>query len=183
MNVKNNPLKYKNYFSYLYAGAKKTTVVHKVKSIYSFIRKYILVGRIFRYLRIFFIWIQTGAYFLIFSTALFILIPLIAISILGFFLYTISMHKKYNNYFSKIINNKTVCISFKQNENLISEKCSNADIVLYVITDPFTQLTECVRKIDSSTFYISMSYFYSMKKHILDKNQTKVVYNQDEVIS
>ena len=183
MNEVNNPLKFKNYISYLYANAKKTTAAHKIKSVYNFLKKYILVGRIFKYLRIFFIWIQTGAYFFIFSTALFILIPLIAISLLGFFIYTLAMHKRYNNYFSKLIKNKSVCISFKQNENLISEKCSNADIVLYVITDPFTQLTECVRKIDSCTFYISMIYFYSIKKHILDKNKTKVVYNQDEVIS
>ncbi len=182
MNTKTNPLKYKNYFSYLYANAKKTSIAHKIKDIYSFLKKYILVGRIFRYLRIFFIWIQTGAYFLIFSTALFILIPIVAISVLGFFLYVLTAHKKYNMYFLKLLKNRSVCISFKENENNLLENCSNADIFIFVITDPFTQLTECVRKIDSNTFYISMSYFYSMKKHILDKNKTNVVYSQDEVI-
>lgn len=182
MNTKNNPLKYKNYFSYLYANAKKTTIAHKIKNVYSFLKKYILVGRIFRYLRIFFLWIQTGAYFLIFSTALLILIPLIVISVLGFLLYTIAIHKKYNNYFSKLFINKSLCISFKENENTITEKCSKADIIIFVITDPFTNLTDCVKVIDSNTFYISMSYFYSMKKHILDKNKTNVVYSQDEVV-
>ncbi len=182
MNTKNNPLKYKNYFSYLYANAKKTTIAHKIKSIYNFLRKYILVGRIFRFLRIFFIWIQTGAYFLIFSTALFIFIPLIVISVLGFLLYTADVHKKYNKYFSKLTKNKSVCISFKENENTITDKCLKSDIVIYVITDPFTQLTECVKSVAPNTFYISMSYFYSMKKHILDKNKVNVVYAQDEVI-
>ncbi len=182
MNTKTNPLKYKNYLSYLYANAKKTTLAHKIKSIYSFLKKYILVGRIFRYLRIFFVWIQTGAYFLIFSTALFILIPLLSISVLVFFLYSSALHKKYNKYFLRLTKNKNVCISFSENENTIPEKCSSEDIYIYVITNPFTQLTECVRKINSNTFYISMSYFYSMKKHILDKNKTNVVYSQDEVI-
>lgn len=177
MNNKNNPLKYKNYFSYLYANAKKTTIAHKIKNIYSFLKKYILVGRIFKYFQIFFVWVQTGAYFLIFSTALFILIPLIAISVLGFFIYTVAVHRKFNKFFSKLTKNKSVCIYFKENENIITDKCSKADIIIYVITDPFTQLTECVKTIDSNTFYISMSYFYSMKKHILDKNKTNIVYN------
>lgn len=177
-----NPLKHKNYFSYLYANAKKTTIAHKIKGVYNFLKKYILVGRIFRYLRIFFVWIQTGAYFLIFSTALFVLIPLIVISVLGFSLYTAYVHRKYNKLFQKITNNKSICISFCENENSPFEKCLNADIFIFVITSPFTQLTECVREVNSNTFYISLSYFYSMKKHILDKNKSNVIYVQDEVV-
>lgn len=181
MKTKTTPLKYNSYLSYLYANARKISLGHKLKAIYSFLKKYILVGRIFQYIRFFFIWIQTGAYFLIFSTALLILIPIIAISVLGFYLYTISIHNKYNKLFSKIIKSKKVCICFKENEYTATENCSNADIFIFVITNPFTQFTDCVKKINSTTFYISLSYFYSMKKHILDKNKTNVVYNQNGV--
>ncbi len=179
----NDPLKYKNYIAYLYANAKNTTAVHKIKSVYKFLRKYILVGKIFRYIRIIFIWIQTGAYFLLISTAIFILLPLVLVSVLGFCIYTMVMHKKNNKYFSSLIKKNKVCIIFKENENEITDICATSDIHIFVITSPFTQLTECVKMIDKQTFCISMSYFYSLKKHILDKNKSNVIYNHKEVIS
>lgn len=179
-NYKSNPLNHKNYFSYLYSNAKHTPLVQSVKNIYKFLSKYILVGRIYRYARLLFIWIQTGAYFLLISTALIILIPIIVVSVLLFLLYTLHKHRKYNKVFTDLISNNKVCIIFKNNESEIQNACPDTSIHIFVIKDPFTGLTDCVNIIDSKTYMISMSYFYSLKKHVLERVSAKINYLNNE---
>lgn len=182
-NYKNNPLNHKNYFSYLYSNAKHTSLGQSAKNIYKFLKKYILVGRIYRYARLLFIWIQTGAYFLLISTALIILIPVIVLSVLVFILYTLHMHKKYNKVFADLISNNTVCIIFKNSESEVQNACPDASIHIFVIRDPFTGLTDCVNIINSTTYIISMSYFYSLKKHVLEKTHARIdyLYNEEDL--
>ena len=181
MNNINNPLKYKNYFSYLFSNAKHTSLAQRIRHVYSFLRKYILAGRIFRYIRIIFFWLQTGTYFLLVSTVLLFLIPVILLSVLSFCVYRNIMHKRYNSYFLKVLKNHSVCIIFNETEKDITNRCNNCFIKFYVVTNPFTPFKNCVKMIDRDTFLISMSYFFSLRKHVLEKTKTEVFYEKREV--
>ena len=182
MKPKNDPLKYKNYISYLYYSAANTTLAHKIKGIYKFLHKYILAGRIFRYTRIIFTWVSAGTYFLVILSSLVIIIPLIISSLLIFVIYTSYMHSKHNKFFKRLLVGNSVCIIFKETEDNVGNDCGDCEFKIYVIKNPFTKFSTCAEKLQDKVFIISMSYFYSLKRKILDKNiPNKTVYSKNEV--
>lgn len=181
MNIKQDPQNYKNYFSYLYANARNTTFAQRIRHVYLFINKYILAGRIFRYLKLILFWLQTGTYFVVFSTALVFILPILLMTFLFFCVYRNIMHKKYDSYFRTVLKNQSVCIIFNKSEKYINENHSNFSSTIYVITNPFTPLKSCVKKIGKNTFIISMSYFFSLKNNVLCKCNPNVIYQKEVV--
>ena len=181
MNKTKDPQNYKNYLSYLYANAKHTSFAQRIKQIYLFFNKYILAGRILRYIRILVLWIQTGTYFVLFSTALLFVLPFFILSFLCFCICRYFMHKKYNSYFRKVLKNQSVCIIFNKKEEYINEYCNGCSLKIFVLTNPFTPFKSCVKQIGKTNYLISMSYFFSLKNNVLNKTNTKVIYEKEDV--
>ena len=69
-------------------------------------------------------------------------------------------------------------IFFLEDEGHIDVLSNKQDdgIVLYVIKNPFSQLTTAVKRYDKDEYFISMNYFYCLKKQVLDKNKSQVIY-------
>lgn len=173
-----NPLKYKSYIAYLRVYGKKTPFISKLYDIFKFLRKYLLVGRIFRYAKIVFLWLETGTFFLLYATVFIILLPLIILILLGLFLYTLNVHRKYNKIFSlKIKHTKFNVIFFDDEKNINPlDYPSNNCIKIFVIKSPFTQLHSAVKRYDKDSYIISLYYFYSLKRKVLDKYPNNVTY-------
>ena len=173
-----NPLKHRSYISYLRFYGKNTPFISKIYFIFKFFQKYILVGRIFRYARIIFLWLETGTFFLLYATAFIVLLPIIIFILLGLFLYTLETHRKYNKIFSSKIKNTRFRIRFTEDEkNIDIQKYhSEAVINITVIKSPFTQLHSAVKRYANNTYIISLYYFYSLKRTVLDKNADNVEY-------
>ena len=178
MNKQIDPLNHNSYFSYLKEQAKFTPIAQRISGIYKFLKKYILVGRIFRYARIVYLWIRTGAFFILYATSVIFILPIILIAFLAFLIYYFYSHKKYNNYFSKIIKSKILYIIFIEDEDELDQQYNITEnvIVIYVIKNPFSRLTTAVKKQRENIYLISMSYFYCLKKHILRKHNDNVKY-------
>ncbi|MBE6717976.1 MAG: hypothetical protein E7574_01800 [Ruminococcaceae bacterium] len=173
-----NPLNYKSYFAYLKEQTKNTSIGMRVSGVYKFLKKYIFVGRLFRYARTAFLWIQTGTFFIVYATAVIFILPVIIVAILSFCFYTFSIHHRCNKYFSKMIKNNYFYIFFLEDEGHIDVSSNKQDdgIVLYVVKNPFSQLTTAVKRYDKDKYFISMNYFYCLKKQVLDKNKSQVNY-------
>lgn len=178
MNKQINPLNHNSYFSYLKEQAKYTPIAQRISGIYKFLKKYILVGRIFRYARIIYLWIQTGAFFILYATSVIFILPIILIASLTFLIYSFYSHRKNNKYFLKIIKNNIFYIIFLEDEEELNKKYGITEngIAIYVIKNPFSQLTTAVKKQRKNVYLISMSYFYCLKKHILEKHNDNVRY-------
>ena len=179
----NNPLYFKNYFSYLYHGAKNTTVGTKIKNIYKFFKKYILVGRIFRIAKAVFLWVKAGTYLLLVSSALVVLVPLTTVSAISFASYTLREHKRCNKGFTRLLQTNDFRMLFSDKESLPIEKTNFNGISIVVITDPFTGLSTCAKKYDNKHYFISTCYFYSLRKHVLKKHPEKIFYDKKEKLS
>lgn len=173
-----NPLKYKSYISYLRVYGKQTPFISKLYDIFKFLRKYILVGRIFRYAKIIFLWLETGTFFLLYATIIVILLPLFILILLGLFLFTLNVHRKANRFFLKKIQTTEFDIIFLDDEKNIKPCDYNSYncIKLYVIKSPFTQLHSAVKQYDNNSYIISLFYFYSLKRKVLDKHSKNVNY-------
>ena len=177
MNKRNtHPLKYKSYFSYIKAKTKNNGLYQNAKNVYTFFQNYILIGRILRYIKIFIIWIETGAYFLMFVSLLVIIMPILILLCLSFYLHTVFLNQKNNKKFLKLISDYDFCIFFINSEEEILTECDSKNVIIYVYTNPFSKLTASSRQLKNNTFIINVSYFYSLKKHVLDKNKNKVIY-------
>ena len=173
-----NPLKYKSYIAYVKHYGKHTPFIAKIYYIFKFFRKYILVGKIFRYAKIIFLWLETGTFFLLFATVFIILLPIIILILLGLYLYTLSIHRKYNKIFAIKIQDTLFEVTFLDNEKSIENnyKTTSNTLKIIVIKSPFTQLHSAVKKAADNTYIISLYYFYSLKRKVLDKHPNNVTY-------
>lgn len=173
-----NPLKYKSYIAYVKHYGKHTPFFAKIYYIFKFFKKYILVGRIFRYAKIIFLWLETGTFFLLYATAFIILLPLIILLIWGLFLYTLTVHRKFNKLFTNKIQYTKFDIYFLDDEENIDQQdyLNQNNMKIFVIKSPFTQLHSAVKKAADNTYIISLYYFYSLKRKVLDKHPNNVTY-------
>ena len=173
-----NPLRYKSYIAYLKVYGKNTPFISKIYYIFKFFRKYILVGRIFRYAKIIFLWLETGTFFLLYATVFIILLPLIILILLVLFLYTLNVHRKANRFFLEKIQYTKFNVIFLDDEKNIKpcDYTSHNCIKIFVIQSPFTQLHSAVKRYDDDSYIISLYYFYSLKRKVLDKHSKNVTY-------
>ena len=177
MSTKNiDPLKHKTYFSYLKAKTKTQGLYKNVKNIYTFFQKYILVGRIIRFIRLFILWLEAGAYFLLVVSFSVVVLPLLLIIIVSFHLHSAFIHRKMNKSFLKMIDRFNFVVIFIASPDKADKQCDNSNICIYVLTNPYAKLTASSKRITENVFMINTNYFYSLKKHVLDKNKSKVIY-------
>ena len=94
------------------------------------------------------------------------------------FLYTLSIHKKYNKTFETKIQNTEFDIYFTDDEKNIDLNIINnsKSLKIIVIKSPFTNLHSAVKKHKDDSYIISLYYFYSLKRKVLDKHPSKVNY-------
>ena len=172
-----HPLMYKNFFGYISAHIKHISITTGIREIYMFLKKYLFLGRIIRIIRFVFIWLQTSAYFIFFSLFFFTLIPVFILALSILYLFSVCRHKKHNRYFHSLIDNNCFVINFISSyEEYIHDERNQNNLYIYVLKRPLGMLPYAVKKIDSNNYFISLSYFYCLKKHILDKNKEKTIY-------
>lgn len=56
------------------------------------------------------------------------------------------------------------------------------NIILLVEKDPTVLFPSFIEKIDKNAFLLSTCYFYSFRKHIIDKNKDKITITTEEVL-
>lgn len=179
-----DPLDYKNFFSYLKARFDSAPAGKRITETFKHFKKYFFISKILRYIRIVFIWIQTGAYLIVSATFLIILIPIIIILILMFFLQAVMRYGLLNRKFRSLLKGKNVYVCFDNDDEAeskdIKEKAINeADLggfVFIVSETAFSLPFSSVKKLSENMYTVSMDYFYSLKKYVFEKNCVTVTY-------
>lgn len=173
-----HPLRFKNYFSYLYTSLKYTPIGQTAKSIYRFFGRYILVGRIFKIARAVFIYAETCAYILFLSTLFLILVPVLICILLVFILKNILLYRRCNKYFSRIIGNQNVIVFFSCDNNTVQH--DDTAVTLNVSSRAFFKSLGCAKRKNTKAFTITLPYFYSLKRRVLNKKGVDVTYVKGE---
>ena len=169
-----HPLKFKNYFSYLYSNLTHTPLGQSIKNIYLFFRRYVLVGRIFRITRLLFIYTQTCAYILFLSTFLLILMPVLFCVLLVFILNNISLYRKYNKFFSAHFRNQSIVVTFSDNAAAVAG--NDSAVKINVSDKVFFKNLKCAIKTKDKNYDVTLPYFYSLKRNVLNTHTEKVTY-------
>lgn len=179
-----NLLKYKSFSSYLIKHLSKLPFIIRFKEIYLFLRKYIFIGRIVKIIGNAVIIIQASAVFILYASIALFIIPALIIVFLLLYFFKLKQYNNINKMFLRKLKSKKIKITFIDDEEPFTsnDKISNDTLSVYVSEDPFFYLPKTIKKIDSNSYLISASYFYSFKKHIIDKNEHKIYYDQEEVL-
>ena len=138
-----------------------------------------------RYIRKIVIFVETSAFFIIYATIFIILIPLILLTLLIAYIFSLCRYAKYNKIFAeKIIDSNFTVYFWNGDENIMNEYISSSEsqlqeneIILIAHSDSIGTPLLAVKEENEYIYHISMGYFYSLKKHVLDKNCNKVTYN------
>ena len=179
-----HPLKYKNFFSFFQAKIKATPVGMRLLAISKPFRKYIRITRILRHIRKIVIFVETSAFFIIYATIFIILIPLILLVLLLIYLFSLCRYAKYTRIFArKIVDSNFTVYFWDGNEEMLKDfiaflKAQHQvnEIVLIAYSDSLCTPLLAVKEENEYIYHISMGYFYSLKKNVLDKNDGKINY-------
>ncbi len=180
-----NPLEYRSVFAYFKAKFKITPAGKRFDAISHHLKKYLIITRILRYIRKIVLFIETSAFFIIYATVFIILIPLILLTLLIAYIFSLCRYAKYNKIFAeKIIDSNFTVYFWNGDENIMNEYISSSEsqlqeneIILIAHSDSIGTPLLAVKEENEYIYHISMGYFYSLKKHVLDKNCNKITYN------
>ncbi len=179
-----SPLKHKNFYSYFVSRLKETPAGMRIQKTAKHFKKYILITKFLRYTWNILMFIQTSAFYIIYATILIVLIPVILMILAVLFLFSLFRYKKYNKFFEKKFLSST-CRVYFWNGNDVSLKylISNIkahpkenEITIIAYSGSFGHPLLAVNEETESVYHISMGYFYSLKKHVLDKNHENIIY-------
>ncbi len=179
-----HPLNYKNLFSFLKAKFKATQAGKRFGAVSRHLKKYLIITRILRYIRKIVIFVETSAFFIIYATVFIILIPLILFLLLITYIFSLCRYAKYNKIFAeKIIGSKFTVYFWNGDEEILKEYISTLEsqpqgneIILIAHSGSIGTPLLAVKEKSKYIYHISMGYFYSLKKHVLDKNKGKTTY-------
>ena len=172
-NTKLDVNKHSGYFSFLFAYIASKPFSARIKEIYRYFRKYFLLGRIFRIFIIAYNFIKAGAYFFIIASVFVVLLPLFLILIVISASFTKNKEIKLNRYFCKLSKNRKISLYFFDTPNDL-DLISGYDILIAVNKNPTSFVPFLARRIDNNFYIISLRYYYSLKKHIINKRGCNV---------
>lgn len=176
-----DPLQYKGYLQYLTSHLNYLSVKLGIRGIYIFLKKYLFLGKIIKFVRFIFIWVQTSTYLIFFSAFFLFLIPLFILVFLILFLFSVCRHKRSNRLFAHLIKDHNFLIYFSDiPQNMAKESDGKNTVFITVVKNPVAMLPYAIKKHDGDHYIISLSYFYDLKKHILDTNTEKVKYEGEK---
>lgn len=160
--------RHNGYFSYLIAYISSMPLSLRIKEIYLYFRKYFLLGRIFRILIIVYNFIKTGAYFFILASVSFTLLPICAVLIVISNIYKKIKEASLNKYFYKLAKQNKIRLFFFDDPNELSSSFKY-DIIIAVNKNPTSFVPYLARRIDKGFYIVSLRYYYSLKKHIINR--------------
>lgn len=176
-----DPLQYKGYLQYLASHLNYLSVKLGIRGIYLFLKKYLFLGKIIKIVRFIFIWVQTSTYLIFFSAFFLFLIPIFILVFLILFLFSVCRHKKLNRMFARLITDHNISVSFSDTTKSNEEEYQRENTVfITVVKNPIALLPHAIKKQDKNNYLVSLSYFYDLKKHILDTNSEKVKYEGEK---
>ncbi len=179
-----DPLEYRSIFAYFKAKFKITPAGKRFDAVTRHFKKYLIITRVLRYIRKIVVFIETSAFFIIYATIFIILIPLILLLMLIAYIFSLCRYAKYNKIFTeKIIDSKFTVYFWNGDEEILKEYISSSEsplqeneIILIAHSGSIGTPLLAVKEKSENIYHISMGYFYSLKKHVLDKNPNKVTY-------
>ncbi len=176
-------LNHKSFFSYLVNHLSKLPFITRFKEIYMFLRKYIFIGRILKITKSIIIFLQAGTFFILFASVMLVIIPPVFVVLLVIFFIRHNKYRIYNKEFGKLIKHYKFSIVFIDDDEFSVKTfpvCSKESVTLFVSENPAFIVPKTIKKIDTRCFLISTGYFFSLKKHIIDKNESKIIYVNEE---
>ena len=176
-------LKHNSFYSYLKKHLSKLPLVSRFKEIYVFLRKYLIIGRILRITKSIILFLQASTVLIIFATVILIVLPLVVMVLLVIFFTRLRQYKFYNKQFGKLIKKFKFCVVFIDDDEFSANSpslCSEEYVTLFVSENPMFLIPKIIKRLDKNCFFLCTGYFYSLKKHIINKHQSQVFYIFEE---
>ncbi len=171
-----NPTQFKSFFSYLKARFKNTPVGMRYQAFMKHMKKYFVIAKVFKWIRRIITFVQASAFVIIYATFIIILIPILLCFILFYLVYSLFRFKKYNKLFSSMLKTKELSVHFlgKHDDEFIDNDTvldlpPNETVHLIAYNSSIISPLSAVKSLGNNTYRISMSYYYSLKRRVLDK--------------
>lgn len=167
------------FFSFLVRLIRKNSFYGAVRRAYSHLKKFFLIGRIVRYLRIAVSIIEASAALIFISAAVLALIPLLLLSLIGFAVADrvigskIIRSREFNDYLQRhsII---IICGAAAFGEGFAAELARSGTAVFIVTADPSRRFVSAVRK--NGVYYIRHAFYFRLKRKFLSKHSDRITY-------
>lgn len=172
-------VKSKTFIAYIIAKLRSTSVWSLADRIIKYARRFMLVGRILRYISIAFTVIETSAVLILSAAVIAVLLPIMFIALVSFYIAEIIIG-------GRIMRSREMCgmLSRKQiyiisqagdfGEGLAVE-LSRGGAAVFVITASLNKRFISAEQING-VYYIRHAFFFRLKRRMLEKNADKLIY-------
>lgn len=167
---------------YLLRQLRTASPIQRFKRFWSFFKAFRTVALAFRITTAVFLFLETGTLFLLSAAVLLVLLPIVALTLMGCILIAALRSRKANRQMRKILSGKRVYVKIPTAEDLtkysIANRSENVPCI-YLVVSPYWVSSKgiheggrfyfTVRKEAPNVYLVRRYYFFSLKKHVLDK--------------
>ena len=175
-------LKASSLSDYLLWQLRTASPIQRIKHFWSLFKTFRTVALAFRITTAVFLFLETGTLFLLSAAVLLVLLPIVALTLMGCILVAALRSRKANQQMRKILSDKRVFVAIPTAEELtkysIANRSENAPCI-YLVVSPYWVSSKgilesgkfyfTVRKESPNVYLVRRYYFFSLKKHVLAK--------------
>jgi len=167
---------------YLLQQLRAASPIQRFKHFWSIFKAFRTVAFAFRITTTVFLFLETGTLFLLSAAVLLVLLPIVALILMGSILIAALRSRKANRQMEKILSEKKVYVQIPTTEELtehtVAEHADESSCVSLVVSPYWVsrkgicasgKFYFTVRKEMPSVYLVRRYYFFSLKKHVLTK--------------
>ncbi len=172
-------IKYKTFLAYLLAKLRKTSLWSIADRVIKYSRRFLFIGRIFRYISIAFAIIETSAVLIVSAALIALVIPVLFVALVSFYIADLIIGKRImssDNLRDALKRDKILIFSDAGSfgEGFAEELSKNGAAVFIITASPARKFISA--KQENGVFYVRHAFFFRLKRRMLKGLDHKLIY-------
>ncbi len=172
-------VKYKTFVTYLVARLRSTSIWSLADRVIKYTRRFLLVGRILKYISIAFAIIETSAVLLLAAAALAVIIPVAFIALTAIYIADLVIGARIlrSRQLREYLSRERICVISQAGEfgEGFARELSDGGGAVFVITAAPSRKFISARYEDG-VYYVRHAFFFRLKRRILTKRADRLTY-------
>lgn len=172
-------VKYKTFVTYLFARLRSTSIWSLADRAVKYTRRFLLVGRILKYISIAFAIIETSAVLLLAAAALAVIIPIAFVALTGVYIADLVIGARIlrSSQLRDFLSRERIYVISQAGdfgEGFARELLQSGAAVFVITAAPSRKFISA--RLDDGVYYVRHAFFFRLKRRMLAKREDRLTY-------